>query len=85
MRYVATGMLSTCNWHALAVAVFQTFPMLALAVALVAAVFQAFPSKAWGLYAARDTAFMPGSLQKLAGHMWSASRDNSIEVALMNW
>lgn len=49
------------------------------------AVFQAFPEEAWGVYCARDTAWMPGSLQKLAGHMWNASRDNSIEVALMNW
>ncbi|WIA35977.1 hypothetical protein OEZ86_004357 [Tetradesmus obliquus] len=49
------------------------------------AVFQAFPDEAWGIYCARDTAWMPGSLQKLAGHMWNASRDNSMEVVLMNW
>uniref|UniRef100_A0A383VVC8 Glycosyltransferase 2-like domain-containing protein n=2 Tax=Tetradesmus obliquus TaxID=3088 RepID=A0A383VVC8_TETOB len=49
------------------------------------AVFQAFPDEAWGVYCARDTAWMPGSLQKLAGHMWRASNDSSIEVALMNW
>lgn len=49
------------------------------------AVFQAFPEEPWGVYCARDTAWMPGSLQKLAGHMWNASRDNTTEVALMNW
>jgi hypothetical protein len=54
-------------------------------LALVAAVFQDFPGEAWGVNAARDTAWMPGSLAKMAGHMWNASRDNSIEVALMNW
>jgi hypothetical protein len=49
------------------------------------AVFQAFPDAAWGVYAARDTAWMPGSLQKLAGHMWKASADAGVDVALMNW
>ncbi|WIA41608.1 hypothetical protein OEZ86_008968 [Tetradesmus obliquus] len=49
------------------------------------AVFQAFLEEAWGVYCSRDTAWMPGTLPKLAWHMWKASRDSSIEVALMNW
>jgi hypothetical protein len=51
-------------------------------------VFQAFPEDAWGVYAARDTAWMPGSLEKLAGHMWNATHNNgssALEIALMNW
>ncbi|WIA34956.1 hypothetical protein OEZ86_013237 [Tetradesmus obliquus] len=49
------------------------------------AVFQAFPDEPWGVYCARDTAWMPGSLQKLAGHMWGGAGNGSIELALMNW
>ncbi|WIA34946.1 hypothetical protein OEZ86_013227 [Tetradesmus obliquus] len=49
------------------------------------AVFQAFPDEPWGVYCARDTAWMPGSLQKLAGHMWGATKDNSIELGIMQW
>ncbi|KAF6253653.1 hypothetical protein COO60DRAFT_1545930, partial [Scenedesmus sp. NREL 46B-D3] len=49
------------------------------------AVFQAFPDEPWGVYCARDTAWTPGSLQKLAGHMWGATKDNSLEIALMRW
>ncbi|KAF6252391.1 hypothetical protein COO60DRAFT_1553242 [Scenedesmus sp. NREL 46B-D3] len=49
------------------------------------AVFQVSPHEPWGVYCARDTHWMPGSLEKLAGHMWNASRDSTFELALMNW
>ncbi|KAF6251793.1 hypothetical protein COO60DRAFT_1557243 [Scenedesmus sp. NREL 46B-D3] len=49
------------------------------------AVFQAFPEEPWGVYCARDTAWTPGSLQKLAGHMWGGASNGSIELALMGW
>ncbi|WIA43700.1 hypothetical protein OEZ86_010130 [Tetradesmus obliquus] len=49
------------------------------------AVFQASPHEPWGVYCARDTHWMPGSLEKLAGHMWNNSRNGNIDMALMNW
>uniref|UniRef100_A0A383WN37 Uncharacterized protein n=1 Tax=Tetradesmus obliquus TaxID=3088 RepID=A0A383WN37_TETOB len=47
------------------------------------AVFQAFPDEPWGVYCARDTAWMPGSLRKLAWHMWGATNNNSLEIGLV--
>lgn len=47
------------------------------------AVFQLFPAEPWGVYAARDSAWEPGSLRQLARHFWDpASR---VDVGLMSW
>ncbi|WIA14795.1 hypothetical protein OEZ85_003279 [Tetradesmus obliquus] len=49
------------------------------------AVFHTFPDEPWGVYNARDTAWQPGALAKLSGHMWQAVRDDHMEVAYFNW
>lgn len=49
------------------------------------AVFHALPEEPWGIYAARDTAWEPGSLAKVAQQFWPLVESKEVDVGLVGY